>query len=219
MSGTDQGPDPYRPMRAALDQPPAAAAAPAPADPRPLSENARMRALLPIGRSGFAIAAGYLGLFSLIPFVGVLAIAFGLTVLTGAFALGHISGGHFNPAVSVGLWAGGRFPASQLLPYIITQVLGAILAAAVIYLIASGKVSVHVKKGFRSVKVAELKRDDFFGEMALISNEPRSATITAEEVSELFVLQKSDFDKILMKNPAIAQELRQAFFERKAKNK
>ena len=73
--------------------------------------------------------------------IGILgvAIAFGLTVLTGAFALGHISGGHFNPAVSVGLWAGGRFPASQLLPYIITQVLGAILAAAVIYLIASGK--------------------------------------------------------------------------------
>lgn len=73
--------------------------------------------------------------------IGILgvAIAFGLTVLTGAFALGHISGGHFNPAVSVGLWAGGRFPAAQLLPYIITQVLGAILAAAVIYLIASGK--------------------------------------------------------------------------------
>lgn len=87
------------------------------------------------------------------------------------------------------------------------------------YLIASGKVSVQVKKGFRSVKVAELKKDDFFGEMALISNEPRSATITAEEVTELFVLQKADFDKILMKNPAIAQELRQAFFERKAKNK
>jgi CRP-like cAMP-binding protein len=87
------------------------------------------------------------------------------------------------------------------------------------YLIANGKVSVSVKKGFRSVKVAELKKDDFFGEMALISNEPRSATVTAEEVSELFVLQKADFDKILMKNPAIAQELRHAFFERKLKNK
>lgn len=81
MSEPDQGPDPYRPMRAALDQPPAAAAAPASADPRPLSENARVRALLPIGRSGFAIAAGYLGLFSLIPFVGVLAIAFGLLAI------------------------------------------------------------------------------------------------------------------------------------------
>lgn len=65
-------------------------------------------------------------------------LAFGLTVLTGAYALGHISGGHFNPAVSFGLWAGGRFPGSQLLPYIIAQVLGAILAAIVIYLIASG---------------------------------------------------------------------------------
>src|SRR5690606_30152152 len=65
-------------------------------------------------------------------------LAFGLTVLTGVFALGYASGGHFNPAVSVGLWAGGRFPAAQLLPYIISQVLGAILAAAVIYLIASG---------------------------------------------------------------------------------
>ncbi len=72
--------------------------------------------------------------------IGILgvALAFGLTVLTGVFALGYASGGHFNPAVSVGLWAGGRFPASQLLPYIISQVLGAILAAAVIYLIASG---------------------------------------------------------------------------------
>ncbi|HWK73204.1 MAG TPA: aquaporin Z [Povalibacter sp.] len=72
--------------------------------------------------------------------IGILgvALAFGLTVLTGVFALGYASGGHFNPAVSVGLWAGGRFPAAQLLPYIISQVLGAILAAAVIYLIASG---------------------------------------------------------------------------------
>lgn len=73
--------------------------------------------------------------------IGILgvALAFGLTVLTGVYALGHISGGHFNPAVSVGLWAGGRFPAAHLLPYIISQVLGAILAAAVVYLIASGK--------------------------------------------------------------------------------
>lgn len=70
--------------------------------------------------------------------VGV-SLAFGLTVLTGAYALGHISGGYFNPAVSFGLWAGKRFPGSDLLPYIISQVLGAFVGAGVIYLIASGK--------------------------------------------------------------------------------
>jgi aquaporin Z len=70
--------------------------------------------------------------------VGV-SLAFGLTVLTGAYAFGHISGGHFNPAVSFGLWAGKRFPASDLLPYIVSQVIGAIVAAGIIYLIASGK--------------------------------------------------------------------------------
>ena len=66
------------------------------------------------------------------------ALAFGLTVLTGAYALGHISGGHFNPAVSFGLWAGGRFPAKDLLPYIVAQVLGAIFAGWILYRIASG---------------------------------------------------------------------------------
>ncbi|MDZ8188517.1 MAG: aquaporin Z [Nostoc sp. ChiSLP02] len=70
--------------------------------------------------------------------VGV-SLAFGLTVLTGAYALGHISGGHFNPAVSFGLWAGKRFPGSDLLPYIVSQVVGAAVAAGIIYLIASGK--------------------------------------------------------------------------------
>lgn len=65
--------------------------------------------------------------------------AFGLTVLTMAYAIGHISGCHLNPAVSVGLWAGGRFPANQLLPYIIAQVLGALVAGGVLFLIASGK--------------------------------------------------------------------------------
>ena len=73
-----------------------------------------------------------------IGFAGV-ALAFGLTVLTMAYAVGHISGGHFNPAVSVGLWAGGRFPARDLLPYIVAQVVGAVAAAAVLYLVASGK--------------------------------------------------------------------------------
>ncbi len=65
--------------------------------------------------------------------------AFGLTVLTGAYAFGHISGGHFNPAVSFGLWAGKRFPGSDLLPYIASQVIGAVVGAGIIYLIASGK--------------------------------------------------------------------------------
>ncbi|MDZ8106395.1 MAG: aquaporin Z [Nostoc sp. DedQUE12a] len=70
--------------------------------------------------------------------VGV-SLAFGLTVLTGAYAFGHVSGGHFNPAVSFGLWAGKRFSGSDLLPYIISQVIGAVVGAGVIYLIASGK--------------------------------------------------------------------------------
>ena len=73
-----------------------------------------------------------------IGFAGV-SLAFGLTVLTMAYAVGHISGGHFNPAVSFGLWAGGRFPSAELLPYIIAQVLGAIVAAGLIYLIAIGQ--------------------------------------------------------------------------------
>jgi aquaporin Z len=84
-----------------------------------------------------------------IGFVGV-ALAFGLTVLTMAFAIGHISGCHLNPAVSVGLWAGGRFPGGKLLPYGVAQVLGAIVAAAVLYLIASGKAGFSLAGGFAS---------------------------------------------------------------------
>ena len=72
-----------------------------------------------------------------IGFVGV-SLAFGLTVLTGAYALGHVSGGHFNPAVSFGLWAGGRFPAKDLLPYIVAQTVGATFAAWILFQIASG---------------------------------------------------------------------------------
>ncbi len=68
-----------------------------------------------------------------------MALAFGLTVLTMAFAVGHISGGHFNPAVTIGLWAGGRFPAKEVVGYVIAQVVGGIVAAALLYLIASGK--------------------------------------------------------------------------------
>ena len=72
--------------------------------------------------------------------IGLLGVslAFGLTVLTGAYAFGHISGAHFNPAVSVGLWAGGRFPLKDLVPYIVAQVLGAVLAGWILFLIASG---------------------------------------------------------------------------------
>jgi len=84
-----------------------------------------------------------------IGFAGV-ALAFGLTVVTMAYAVGHISGGHFNPAVTVGLLAGGRIQASSVLPYIIAQVLGAIAASAVLYLIASGKAGFDVSAGFAS---------------------------------------------------------------------
>jgi aquaporin Z len=84
-----------------------------------------------------------------IGFTGV-SLAFGLTVLTGAYALGPISGGHFNPAVSVGLWAGGRFPAAQLLPYIVAQVAGGVVGAGVLYLIASGKSDFSLAGGFAS---------------------------------------------------------------------
>ena len=84
-----------------------------------------------------------------IGFTGV-SLAFGLTVLTGAYALGPISGGHFNPAVSFGLWAGGRFAGGHLLPYIIVQVAGGIAAAAVLYVIASGKAGFDLAGGFAS---------------------------------------------------------------------
>jgi len=84
-----------------------------------------------------------------IGFLGV-ALAFGLTVLTMAYAIGHISGCHLNPAVSIGLWAGGRFPANQLLGYIVAQVLGAVAAGGVLYLIASGKAGFDVAAGFAS---------------------------------------------------------------------
>jgi aquaporin Z len=84
-----------------------------------------------------------------IGFVGV-SLAFGLTVLTMAYAIGHISGCHLNPAVSVGLWMGGRFPSSELIPYIIAQVIGAIVAAGVLYLIASGAPGFDLSGGLAS---------------------------------------------------------------------
>ena len=94
-------------------------------------------AWLVFGGCGSAVlAAGFPGLG--IGFAGV-ALAFGLSVLTMAYAVGHVSGGHFNPAVTVGLWAGGRFPAREIAPYIASQVLGAIAGAGILYLIATGK--------------------------------------------------------------------------------
>jgi len=99
------------------------------------------------GCGSAVIAAGF-------PEVGIgllgVSLAFGLTVLTMAFAIGHISGCHLNPAVSIGLWAGGRFPATQLLPYIAAQVLGGIAAGGVLYSIASGAPGFDVANGFAS---------------------------------------------------------------------
>lgn len=89
-----------------------------------------------------------------VPDVGIgwlgVSLAFGLTVLTMAYAVGHISGGHFNPAVTLGLWAGGRFPAGEIAQYWIAQVLGAIVAAAALYLIASGASDFSLAGGFAS---------------------------------------------------------------------
>jgi aquaporin Z len=84
-----------------------------------------------------------------IGFAGV-SLAFGLTVLTMAYAVGHISGGHFNPAVSLGLLVGGRFPAKDFVPYVVAQVLGGLAAGGVLYLIASGKAGFDVSAGFAS---------------------------------------------------------------------
>ncbi|MBN2654224.1 MAG: aquaporin Z [Nitrospirae bacterium] len=103
---------------------------------------------LVLGGCGSAvISAAFPGLG--IGFLGV-SLAFGLTVLTMAFAIGHISGCHLNPAVSVGLWAGGRMPTKDLLPYIIAQVIGGIVAGGVLYLIASGKSGFDLSAGFAS---------------------------------------------------------------------
>ena len=103
---------------------------------------------LVLGGCGSAVLA------AAFPEVGIgllgVALAFGLTVLTMAYAIGHISGCHLNPAVSVGLWAGGRFPLNQVLPYVIAQVLGAIVAGGVLYIVASGKAGFDVSAGFAS---------------------------------------------------------------------
>jgi aquaporin Z len=101
---------------------------------------------LVLGGCGSAVLA------AAFPDVGIgllgVALAFGLTVLTMAYAIGHISGCHLNPAVSIGLWAGGRFPPNKLVPYIVAQVLGGIVAGAILFIIASGKVGFDVSAGF-----------------------------------------------------------------------
>jgi len=101
---------------------------------------------LVLGGCGSAVLAAGVPQFG-IGFLGV-AFAFGLTVLTMAFAIGHISGCHLNPAVSVGLCVGGRFPAKDLVPYIVVQVAGAIVASAVLYMVASGKAGFDLAAGF-----------------------------------------------------------------------
>ena len=103
---------------------------------------------LVLGGCGSAVLA------AAFPGVGIgltgVSLAFGLTVVTMAYAIGHLSGCHLNPAVAIGLWAGGRFEADKLLPYIVAQVLGAVIAGGVLYLIASGKAGFDVSAGFAS---------------------------------------------------------------------
>lgn len=108
---------------------------------------------LVLGGCGSAVLA------AAVPDVGIgwlgVSLAFGLTVLTMAYAIGHVSGCHLNPAVSLGLWAGKRFPSRELLPYIVAQVIGGILGATVLYLIASGKAGFTLADGFASNGYAE----------------------------------------------------------------
>jgi aquaporin Z len=122
---------------------------------------------LVLGGCGSAVLA------AAFPEVGIgllgVSLAFGLTVLTGAYALGPISGGHFNPAVSVGLWAGGRFPAGDLLPYIVSQVAGAVVGAGVLYLIASGKSDFSLAGGFASNGFGEHSPGQYSMTSALVS--------------------------------------------------
>jgi aquaporin Z len=122
---------------------------------------------LVLGGCGSAvIAAGF-------PVVGIglagVALAFGLTVLTMVYALGPVSGGHFNPAVTIGLWAGGRFDAKDVIPYFIAQVIGAIAAAAVIYVIASGAPGFDVQNGFAANGYGEHSPGKYAMSSAIVS--------------------------------------------------
>ncbi|CAN5886413.1 aquaporin Z [soil metagenome] len=122
---------------------------------------------LVLGGCGSAVLA------AAFPGVGIglhgVSLAFGLTVLTMAYAIGHISGCHLNPAVSIGLWAGGRFPGSKLLPYIIAQVLGGIVAGGVLYLIASGKAGFDLAGGFASNGYADHSPGGYSMQAALVT--------------------------------------------------
>lgn len=122
---------------------------------------------LVLGGCGSAVlAAG-------VPDIGIgllgVSFAFGLTVLTMAYAIGHISGCHLNPAVSIGLWAGGRFPRNELFPYIVAQVLGGILGAGVLYLIASGQSGFDLAGGFASNGFAEHSPGGYSMQAALVA--------------------------------------------------
>jgi aquaporin Z len=132
---------------------------------------------LVLGGCGSAVLA------AAFPDVGIgllgVSLAFGLTVLTMAFAIGHISGCHLNPAVSVGLWAAGRFPAQGLLPYIVAQVLGGVVAGGVLYLIASGKAGFDVSAGFAA---------NGYGEHSLGGYSLLSALITEVVMTMMFLL-------------------------------
>ncbi len=122
---------------------------------------------LVFGGCGSAIfAAGFPELG--IGFVGV-ALAFGLTVLTMAYAVGHISGGHFNPAVSIGLWAGGKFEAKDLIGYIVAQVVGAVVAALALWAIVSGKAGFETLGGFAANGYGELSPDGYSMMSALVA--------------------------------------------------
>ncbi|MFL0075944.1 aquaporin Z [Tenacibaculum maritimum] len=114
---------------------------------------------LVFGGCGSAIfAAGFPDLG--IGFTGV-ALAFGLTVLTMAYAVGHISGGHFNPAVSIGLWAGGKFSIKELVPYIVSQLVGAVLAGGMLYLIVSNKTGFETIGGFAANGYGKLSPGEY----------------------------------------------------------
>ncbi|MGD9841838.1 MAG: aquaporin Z [Steroidobacteraceae bacterium] len=122
---------------------------------------------LVLGGCGSAVLA------AAFPEIGIgllgVSLAFGLTVLTMAYAIGHISGCHLNPAVSIGLWAGGRFPAKELAPYIIAQVIGGIVAGGVLYLIATGKAGFDVAGGFASNGYGEHSPGGYSMQAALIT--------------------------------------------------
>jgi aquaporin Z len=135
---------------------------------------------LVLGGCGSAVLAA--GIPELgIGFAGV-ALAFGLTVLSGAYALGHISGAHFNPAVSIGLWMGGRFEAKELPGYIISQVLGGLAGAGILYLIVSGA------EGFSGFSGPGAFASNFYGESPYGTNYSMTAALVTEVVMTFMFL-------------------------------